>query len=186
MLADLVIRLRAYADGALTRAALQAWLLPILVADPLDVGDSEAEPWERSPEETRLFWRLVYLLETPEEDEGWTRRYVGRVLDCLARTGSAATTLELLPIVADQERLCVVVERHGRGVVSRTSFLSLVAESGYPAHVKLWLRSAGGEALHRLCARLTAGRWELVAPMLERAPDVAPGAGPDAAADAAP
>jgi hypothetical protein len=170
MLAALVSRLREYADGALTRAALQAWLLPILVADPLDVRDSAAEPWERSPDETRLFWRLVYLLESPEEDEGWTRRYVGRVLDCLERTASAATTLELLPIVADQERLCVVVERHGRGVVSRTSFLSLVAESGYPAHVKLWLRSADPPSLERLCVRLVEGRWDLVAPMLERAP----------------
>jgi hypothetical protein len=171
MLADLVTRLRAYADGALSRAALQAWLLPILVADPLDVADSEAEAWERSPDDARLFWRMVYLLEAPEEDEGWTRRYVGRVLDCLERTGSAATTLELLPIVADQERLCVVVERHGRGVVSRTSFLSLVAESGYPPHVKLWLRSAGPAALDRLCALLGDGRWDRVAPMLERAPE---------------
>lgn len=171
MLPDLVTRLRAYADGSISRSELEAWLLPIYAADPLDVAQSDAAGWEREPDETRLFWRLAYLIETSEGDDDATRRLVGRVLRCLERTRSAATTLDLLPILGDQERLCAVVERHGRGIVSRTGFLSLVAESGYPAHVKLWLRHAGADALARLCERLAEGSYDVVAPMLERAPD---------------
>lgn len=173
MLPDLVNRLRSYADGTISRSELEAWLLPIFAADPLDVAQSDAGGWERAPDETRLFWRLAYLIDTSDGDEDATRRLVGRVLRCLERTRSAATTLDLLPILGDQERLCIVVERHGRGIVSRTGFLSLVAESGYPAHVKLWLRHAGGDALDRLCEQLAEGRYEVVAPMLERAPGAA-------------
>lgn len=175
MLPDLVSRLRSYVDGAISRAELDAWLLPIFVGDPLDVARSDAAGWDRAPNETRLFWRLAYLIDTASEDEEETRRLVGRVLACLERTRSAAATLELLPILADQERLCTVVERHARGIVSRTGFLSLVAESGYPPHAKLWLRHADGAALARLCARLVEGRYDLVAPMLERAPGHAEG-----------
>ncbi|HEX6058037.1 MAG TPA: hypothetical protein VFZ11_03380 [Gemmatimonadaceae bacterium] len=171
MLPDLVTRLRSYADGTISRSELDAWLLPIFVADPLDVAQSDAAGWERAPDETRLFWRLAYLIDSAAGDEAETRRLVGRVVRCLERSRSAATTLELLPLVADQERLCRVVARHAQGIVSRTSFLSLVAESGYPPHVKLWLRHADGEALARLCARLAEGDYEVVAPMLERAPD---------------
>lgn len=170
MLPDLVTRLRSYADGSISRSELEAWLLPIFAADPLDVTQSDPAGWDRAPDETRLFWRLAYLIETSDVDEQATRRLVGRVLQCLERTRSAATTLELLPLVGDQERLCLVVERHERGIVSRTGFLSLVAESGYPAHVKLWLQHADGEALARLCGRLAGGRYDIVAPMLERAP----------------
>ena len=171
MLPDLVTRLRSYADGSISRSELEAWLLPIYAADPLDVAQSDAAGWDRAPDETRLFWRLAYLIETSEGDEDSTRRLVGRVLRCLERTRSPATTLDLLPILGDQERLCVVVERHGRGIVSRTGFLSLVAESGYPAHVKAWLRHAGEDALARLCDRLAEGSYDVVAPMLEHPPD---------------
>lgn len=173
MLPDFVTRLRSYADGSISRSELEAWLLPIFAADPLDVSQSDSAGWDRAPDETRLFWRLAYLVETSDGDEDATRRLVGRVLRCLERTRSAATTLELLPIVGDQERLCQVVERHERGVVSRTGFLSLVAESGYPPHVKLWLQHADRSALARLCGRLADGSYDIIAPMLERAPDAA-------------
>ena len=82
----------------------------------------------------------------------------------------AADVLELLPIVVDQERFCAIVAKHIAGVISRTGFLSVVAESGYPAHVKLWLQHAGRGALARLCARLDDCEYAAVAAMLERAP----------------
>ena len=82
----------------------------------------------------------------------------------------SATTLELLRVLLDQERLCTIVERCARGVVSRTGFLSMVAESGYPPHVKLWLAHADGAALARLCDRLAGGRVADAAAMVERAP----------------
>jgi hypothetical protein len=48
-------------------------------------------------------------------------------------------------------------------VISRTGFLSVVAESGYPEHVKLWLQHAPPSALERLRERLEAGRYDEVA-----------------------
>ena len=59
VLADLLPRLRSYADGTLARAALEAWLDPIVVGDPLDVSRGDARAWERWPHETRLCERLA-------------------------------------------------------------------------------------------------------------------------------
>jgi hypothetical protein len=94
-----------------------------------------------------------------------------RVVACLTDTASAEDTFELLPLLADQARFCEIVARHRRGVISRTGFLAVLAESGYPAHAKLWLEHAPPAALDRLCARLTGGAYGEVARMLERPPD---------------
>ncbi|MDF1503979.1 hypothetical protein [Roseisolibacter sp. H3M3-2] len=170
---DLAARLQAFAAGELTREALDAWIAPVLGADPLDVEHQDDVPWEDAPDEERLFWRLLYLVESSEptdEGEGALRAVAGRAVRCLASTASPAATLELLPLVTDQPRLCTIVERHARGLVSRTGFLSVLANAGYPPHAKLWLTHAGGEALGALCERLTAGDYAEVARMLERVP----------------
>ena len=170
-LADLADQLRAFAEGRTTRDELQAQLAPVLAADPLDVSQSDSTPWDHAHHDARLFWRLVYLFETEDaagEDE--LRRLAGRVVDCLARTGSAATTFELLPLIADQERFCAIAEKHVRGVISRTGFLSVVAESGYPAYLKLWLQHAGAGPLARLCERLAAADYATAAASIERPP----------------
>jgi hypothetical protein len=170
-LADLSEHLRAFSDGSVTRAELQQRLAPVLAADPLDVSQSDSTPWDHAHHDARLFWRLVYLFETEEADEEEElRRLAGRVVECLARTGSAATTFELLPVIVDQERFCVIAAKHARGVISRTGFLSVVAESGYPAHLKLWLQHAGTDALDRLGLRLSAGDYATAAASMERAP----------------
>lgn len=170
-LADLAEHLRAFAVERITRDQLQEQLAPVLAADPLDVTKSDSTPWDHAHHDARLFWRLVYLFETEEaEEEDELRRLAGRVVECLACTGSAATTFELLPMIADQERLCMIATKHVAGVISRTGFLSVVAESGYPAHLKLWLRHAGPVALARLCQRLVAGDYATVAASMERAP----------------
>jgi len=170
---DLAARLQAFAAGELTREALDAWMAPVLAADPLDVEHSDALPWEDAPDEERLFWRLLYLVESSEPDdagEAALRALAGRVVRCLASTVSPADTLELLPLVIDQPRLCTIVERHGRGLVSRTGFLSVLANAGYPPHAKLWLTHAAADALAALCDRLAAGDYAAAARMLERAP----------------
>ena len=77
---------------------------------------------------------------------------------------------EMLPLIADQERFCAIAEKHVRGVISRTGFLSVVAESGYPAHLKLWLQHAGPGPLARLCERLAAADYATAAASIERAP----------------
>jgi hypothetical protein len=46
----------------------------------------------------------------------------------------------------------------------------MVAESGYPAHVKLWLQHASARALDRLCAQLSADEYDAVAAGFEAPP----------------
>jgi hypothetical protein len=106
----------------------------------------------------------------PTAEERQRRRLAQRVIDCLARTGSAAATFELLPVLTDQDRLCTIVGRHARGVISRTGFLSVLAESGYPAHVKLWLEHAELAHLARLCSRLERGEYDAVMTAFETRP----------------
>jgi hypothetical protein len=106
-----------------------------------------------------------------DADDAALRALAGRVLDCLAQTGSAGDTLELLPLLADAPRLCTIVERRAEGVVSRTGFLNVVANATYPPHVKLWLERAGPTALAGLCAAMRDGTWGEVARRVERAPD---------------
>lgn len=170
-LADLTEQLRAFAAAQITRDQLQAHLAPVLAADPLDITKSDSTPWDHAHHDARLFWRLVYLFETEEaEEEDELQRLAGRVVECLAGTESAATTFELLPMIADQERFCMIAAKHGAGVISRIGFLSVVAESGYPAHLKLWLQHADPAALERLCQRLIAGDYATAAASMERAP----------------
>ncbi len=170
-LGNLSEHLREFADGAITREELQTRLAPVLAADPLDVAESDSTPWDHAHHDARLFWRLVYLFETEVADEeAELRRLAGRVVQCLAHTGSAATTFELLPMIADQERFCAIAAKHAGGVISRTGFLSVVAESGYPSHLKLWLQHAGPEALGLLCQRLATGDYATAAASVERAP----------------
>ena len=170
---DLAGRLQAFADGTIGRDELEAWIAPVLAADPLDVAESDDLPWTDAPDEERLFWRLLYLVESAdpgEEGEQALRALAGRTVVCLSSTASPADTLELLPLVADQPRLCTIIERHAAGLVSRTGFLSVLANAGYPPHAKLWLTHADGAALAQLCDRLAAGDYGTVARMLERAP----------------
>lgn len=163
-------QLRAFAAGLLSREELERWVAPVVAADPLDVEASDSTPWDAAPDDARLFWRLVYLLECEALEGDAERRLVGRIVCCLERTASAATTFELLPVLADQDRLCTIAERHVRGIISRTGFLSVIAESGYPPHLKLWLEHAPPRALARLCDRLTAGEYDTVAASIERPP----------------
>ncbi len=169
-LADLTTRLRRFAGGELSLGALQASFLPVLDADPLDVEQCDSAPWDSAPEDSRLYWRLIHIFDNADdEDEPAIRRLAARLATAIAAAGSA-TTLELLTVLEDQERFCTIVERHLAGVISRTGFLSVIAESGYPAHVKLWLQHADAAALRRLCAALGAGAYQHAGEMMERAP----------------
>lgn len=172
-LAELADHLHRYAATELTLDALRDSFLPALDADPLDVTESDSAPWDTAPEDARLFWRLLHLFDsaapTAPADEAALRRLAGRLAHAID-TAERATTLELLPLIEDQERFCTIAERHARGIISRTGFLSVIAESGYPAHVKLWLQHADLGALGRLCAALATGRYEAAGAMVERAP----------------
>ena len=162
--------LDAYAAGRLTLEAVHEQLLPVIVADPLDVETSDSRPWDDAHTESRLFWRLVYLLESERADTRAMRVRARRIVGCLHLTASAERTFELLPLILDQDRFTAIIERHQAGIISRTGLLSVIAESGYPAHVKLWLEHAGWDALARLREALAGERYDLVASAFDTAP----------------
>lgn len=169
-LADLTSRLAGYARGSVTAAALSAWIGAVLAADSLGAESNDPTPWDASPDDSRLFWRLLYLFDVEPDDEETQRRLAHRVVRCVESTDGAGDALELLPVVLDQERFCAIVAKHVAGVISRTGFLSVLAESGYPEHMKLWLMHAEPAHLARLCARLADGSYGVVARAFERPP----------------
>jgi hypothetical protein len=162
-LRELTDLLRAYTTGALPLAAIHERLLPVLAADPLDVAASDPGPWEHAADEARLFWRLVYLIESSEVNDPALLDRARRIVASLDATGSAGTTLELLPVILDAPRLGAILSKHRGGIISRTGLLSMIAESAYPAHVKLWLQHASLVALDRLREQLDADEYDAVA-----------------------
>jgi hypothetical protein len=179
-LSDLTQRLDDFASGRATRRELQRWFDALLAADELGAERSDSAPWDVAPDDARLFWRLVYIFEsdadeTDDDDDApggeQRRRLARRIVDCLARTASPATTFELLPLVTDQDRFCAIVGKHVQHVISRTGFLSVLAESGYPPHVKLWLEHAEPAHLERLCERLDRSAYDEVTAAFDRRPE---------------
>ena len=173
-LADLARHLDDFASGRTRPRELRRWLDALLSADVLGVDHSDSTPWDAAPDDARLFWRLVYrfdLVEGDEDGDERDRRLARRVVDCLTRTRSSATTFEMLPVITDQDRLCAIVVKCARGIISRTGFLSVLAESGYPPHVKLWLEHAEPSHLARLCDGLERGAYDDVAAAFERVPE---------------
>jgi hypothetical protein len=167
---DLAELLAEYSAGLLALDALQARFTPLLAGDPLNVELSDETRWVADHEAERLFWRLLYLFESQPEDTAEARRTAARVVRCLADTRSPGTTFELLPLLLDEERFRAIIAKHRARIISRTSFLSVLAESGYPDHVKLWLRHASPDALDALARSLGEGRYAAVAAGLERPP----------------
>lgn len=167
---ELAALLGAYAAGEVGLETVHQRLLPVLAADPLQVEESDSEPWDTAHADARLFWRLTYLIESEAYDADELRRVARRVVACLQQTGSAELTFELLPLVLDQDRFATILDRHHRGIISRTGLLSVLAESGYPPHVKLWLERAGRTAQGRLAADLAGERYDAVAAAFEGPP----------------
>jgi hypothetical protein len=168
-LQDLTIQLRRWTSGEIGLLELQDWFTPILAADSLNVEESDDSPWEHAAEDTRLFWRIVYLFEAGGDEES-LRLDAERIVACLDSTRDASATYELLPLVLDQDRLATIVTKHLAGTISRTGFLSVVAESGYPPHAKLWLAHASGPALGRVADLLAAAAYRDVSLTLEHPP----------------
>jgi hypothetical protein len=166
---DLMVHVGRYARGELDLDAVHDLLAPVLAADPLDVEESDAGAWEHAADETRLFWRVVYLLETGRDD-ATLRAAAARVGACLASTRDADVTYELLPLVLDAERLASIVRKHLDGTISRTGFLNVVVESGYAPHAKLWLQHASADALRRLVGWLDVDAYGELASALEQRP----------------
>lgn len=168
-LQDLTTELRRFTAAEISLAELHAWFNPILIADSLDVEESDESPWLHAAEDTRLFWRLVYLFEAGG-DEGSLRQSASRIVQCLDSLGDASATYELLPLALDQDRLVMIVAKHLRGTISRTGFLSVLAQSGYPPHVKLWMERAAPESLAEVASLLERGAYRDVVRLVARSP----------------
>ena len=112
----------------------------------------------------------MHLFDQETTEGEAARRLAGRVVACLESSGSAADTFELLPLLVDQERLLAISAKYRAGVISRTGFLSVLAESGYPPHVKLWLEHASPLALEALGRDLAELRYDRVLSALSRRP----------------
>ena len=171
-LGDLAALLARYADGSVDAGAFAARLGAVIASDALGAERGDDARWAADHESERLLWRLLYLFDAADadDDDAARRTRAGRVVACLTSTGSPALTYELLPMVLDQDRFTTIVARHVEGVISRTGFLSVIAESGYAEHAKLWLQHAPPDALARLCEQLARGEYVAAAAMLERAP----------------
>ena len=78
---DLAAELKRFAAGEIARDALDAWIDGALGADPLGAAGDDAPLWEDSPDEERLFWRLLYLCETSDADEEGLRALARRLVD---------------------------------------------------------------------------------------------------------
>ena len=122
MLDDLVARLDRFAAGALTLEELRVSFLPALESDPLDVSECDSTPWDTAPDDARCYWRLLHLFDTAEgpDDEAALRRLAARLVHSVREAGSA-TTLELLPLLTDQDRFCLIVRKHAAGIISRST-----------------------------------------------------------------
>jgi hypothetical protein len=166
---DFSLQLRRFTAGEIGLPELVEWIAPILAADSLDIEESADPAWESSPDETRLLWRLIYHFESAT-DEAALRADAARILGFHDATRDAAVTYELLPLLLDQDRLCAIIDKHTAGIISRTGFLSVVTESGYQPHVKLWFARASARALERMAARLAACAYGEVVQALERRP----------------
>lgn len=169
-LEDVAVILDSYAIGHVNLDAVHRQLLPVLVADPLDVELIGSDVWDEAADESRLFWRLVYLFEAEVADSDHLRHDARRLVACFRQTGSADVSLELLPLVLDQDRFVAINDRHQKGIISRTGLLSFVAESGYPPHVKLWLEHAGEDALAQMSRNLAHESYAAVAAAFESPP----------------
>ena len=161
--------LERFALGEIDLAGLRGWIAPILAADPLGVAETSGAGWETAPERTRLFWRLVYQVEVSTDEDG-IRCDTARILACLDSTGDVSITHDMLPLLLDQERMSTIVERHLAGIISRTSFLSAVSESGYPTHMKRWLEVASPQSLERMATLLRTGAYREVIVTLNEIP----------------
>ena len=169
-LAELTEALRQFVWGDLPLARLHERLRPLIVADVSDESETDPSPWLKGPEDERLFWRLVYHVESHADESSRFRDQLRRIVAALDRTGSAAVTHELWPLILDQPRFCIVARKYGSGSVSRTGFLSVIAESGYPRHIKRWLQQASLGGLEALCRRLDGGEYDVVAATFQAPP----------------
>lgn len=144
---ELTQALVEYASGRLSLDGLVARVAPIYTDDSLFPDDgTEHEPWRSSDDEASLLLWLVYVADTSLEPEDVSRRTISRALACYHTVG-AAETLALRQLIVDQDRLCDILSKVEREVVSRTGFLNVLSNVKYDPSIKAWLVETTPEGL---------------------------------------
>lgn len=148
--------LAEYASGRVSRHELAVWIAPIYTDYALFADEStEDEPWRSSDDEASLLLWLVHVADTNLEPEEESRRTVSRALACYEAVG-AEETLALMRLIFDQDRLCGILDKVERGVISRTGLLNVLSSARYDLSIKAWLADATPERLRYLRRLLSA------------------------------
>ena len=152
----LVEQLEAFADRRLTLEELRSWFTPLLIGETVAVADLDHD----------LVFRMVFLFEDDSLDEGKhavnARRLVGAMRSPIAND----VLLELLPVIAAQDRIAEILARYHRGLISRTSFLSAIRETRFTQRIKEWLSSSKPVTLERFRVLLDDGHYLRLAELL--------------------
>lgn len=137
-------RVRAVATGKETLDGLQRWLSAVFVSDEFP-GPCHDEV---------LLNRLMFLFEDESVPASVHVTNAGLIAEALESALSNDRVLNLLPLLVGYRHLCGVVGKYRGGVISRTGFLSFVAELRYSAELRAWLQKARPEDLDALCTAL--------------------------------
>lgn len=100
--------------------------------------------------EEDLIARVAFVLEDESIDLAAHRLQAGRLAAALDSRLSNEEILSLLPLILGSPRFCLVLSKLEAGTVSRTGYLSFIAESAYGDEAKRWLLAAPMPALRDL------------------------------------
>ena len=145
-LSAFVDQLDAFAAGRIGREELRRWLPPFHLTEAPALGENEEVPWSPARDEHDLFWSLVWIFEGDDTPEDRHRVLAGHVVRCPDALRDPARTLDLLPLIRLADSFCIVVEKHRRGIVSRTGLLSVISKSfRFEPALRDWLAAASPE-----------------------------------------
>lgn len=129
---------------------------PILVASEVPASSAD------SP----LITRIALLIEDESLTEAQHRVLARTLSHALGGPLSSERVLALIPLLAKAERFRDIVRAVQAGRMSRTAFLSFLAESRFPQAIKDWLTRAELSRVEDLASAVSAGAIERVESLL--------------------
>lgn len=153
---DLARQLSTFVRGESSLEELRRWMTQVLV--PAEVP---------SPSEDRLLVaRIAFLIEDESLNEDEHCALAGALSRVLQGPLPSERVLAAIPLLAKGERLHSVIQAVEAGKMTRTSFLSFVAESRLSTPVKQWLTRASTNQVRELSMALQCGALEKVERLL--------------------
>lgn len=112
------------------------------------------EPSVTESEDQRLVRRISERVDVASADSARLLRLARDVQDLLDGTSSAEAVERLLELVAERARVLEIARKHAQGAITRTSFLSFVAEQRWPESVRRRMAALSPADLASLVAAL--------------------------------